>query len=159
MSPTSRLARPAGRLDRGVLVAVAAGGALGSAARYGLAVLWPTAGGFPWATLTTNLVGCALLGALMQAVARRVTAHRLLRPFLGTGVLGGFTTFSTYAVETRQLIASGRPGLALAYVLGTLVGALLAVRLGMWVLGRAPSYRFLHRKGPFLTRRRPGDST
>ncbi|GAB2939149.1 fluoride efflux transporter CrcB [Micromonospora polyrhachis] len=157
MSPAGRPAHPAGRLEQGVLAAVAVGGALGSAARYGLAVLWPNPGGLPWATLTTNLLGCALLGALMQAVTKRVTAHRLLRPFLGTGVLGGFTTFSTYAVETRQLLASGRPGLALAYALGTLVGALFAVRLGMWLSGRVPARARSDRKGPFPTRPRRGE--
>jgi len=157
MSPAGRVAGPMGRLDRGVLASVAVGGALGSAARYGLAVLWPTTTGFPWATLTTNLLGCALLGALMQVVTDRVAPHRLLRPFLGTGVLGGFTTFSTYAVETRQLLASGRPGLALTYALGTLLGALLAVRLGMLLLGRAPSKAKSDKKGSFLTRTRRGD--
>ncbi|MEV1286739.1 fluoride efflux transporter CrcB [Micromonospora sp. NPDC049679] len=120
---------------RGVVVAVAAGGAIGSAARYGLALAWPTpVAGFPWATLLTNVSGCVLLGALMQVIAARIAPHRLVRPFLGTGVLGGFTTFSTYAVESRSLLAAGRPALAAAYVLGTLVGALLAVRLGMLIV-------------------------
>lgn len=129
------------RVGRGVVVAVAAGGAIGSAARYALALAWPTpVAGFPWATLLTNLIGCALLGALMQVIAARIAPHRLLRPFLGTGVLGGFTTFSTYAVESRSLLAAGRPGLAGAYVLGTLAGALAAVRLGMLVV------RWLHRR-------------
>jgi CrcB protein len=129
---------PAGRLPRDVLVAVAVGGALGSAARYGLEAAWPTGpGGFPWATLIINLTGCALLGALMQVIATRIAPHRLVRPFLGTGVLGGFTTFSTYAVETRGLLAAGRPALAAAYALGTLAGALAAVRLGGWAAARA----------------------
>ncbi|GAB3148750.1 hypothetical protein GCM10027290_33930 [Micromonospora sonneratiae] len=128
---------PNGRPERGVLTAVAVGGALGAAARYGLATAWPTTpAGFPWATLVTNLLGCALLGALMQVIGSRRTAHRLARPFLGTGVLGGFTTFSTYAVETRELLAAGRPGLAAGYVLGTLAGALAAVRLGAWLATR-----------------------
>ncbi|SDY18425.1 CrcB protein [Micromonospora pattaloongensis] len=125
------------RLERCVLVVVAAGGALGSAARYGLALAWPAPpASFPWATLLTNLTGCVLIGALMQAIAVRTAPHRLLRPFLGTGVLGGFTTFSTYAVETRALLAAGRPALAAGYVLGTLAGALVAVRLGMLVVRR-----------------------
>jgi CrcB protein len=116
---------------------VAVGGALGSAARYGLAVAWPTPpGGFPWATLVTNLAGCALLGALMQVITTRIAPHRLVRPFLGTGVLGGFTTFSTYAVETQGLLAAGRPALAVAYVLGTLAGALAAVLFGTWAMAR-----------------------
>lgn len=125
------------RIAPGVLPAVAAGGALGAAARYGLALAYPTLpGGFPWATLVTNLLGCLLLGALMQAVTTRAGAHRLLQPFLGTGLLGGFTTFSTYAVETHGLLLAGQAPLAASYVAGTLVGGLVAVRLGTWVAGR-----------------------
>jgi CrcB protein len=120
-----------------VLVAVAVGGALGSAARYGITAAGSTPpGGFPWSVLLVNLTGCALIGALMRIISRRIAAHRLVRPFLGTGVLGGFTTFSTYAVDTRLLLAAGHPGLAAGYVFGTLVGALLAVLLGGWVAGR-----------------------
>ena len=127
--------RAADRLPWDVIAAVAAGGALGSAARYGVSVLWPTAPGtFPWATLVINLTGSALLGVLMQVIATRIAPHRLVRPFLGTGVLGGFTTFSTYAVETRDLFAADRPLLAFGYVLGTLVGALAAARLGGWLV-------------------------
>lgn len=115
-----------------VLAVVAAGGALGALARYGLAVAWPVAaGGFPWATLLTNLAGCLALGAVMELLAALSAPHRLARPFLGTGLLGGFTTFSAYAVETRELLAAGRVGLAAAYVVGTLVGALAAVWGGM----------------------------
>lgn len=114
-----------------LVAAVAAGGALGAAGRYGLALLWPPApAGLPWATLITNLLGSALLGALMQTITLRTAPHRLLRPFLGTGVLGGFTTFSTYAVETTGLLAAGRYGLAIGYVLGTVAGALGAAWLG-----------------------------
>jgi CrcB protein len=119
----------------GTLVVVAAGGALGAVARYGLGVAWPVpAGGFPWVTLVVNLAGCAALGALMELLADLTAPHRLLRPFLGTGVLGGFTTFSTYAVQTRQLLDAGRPGTAAAYVVGTLAGALLAVWCGTIVV-------------------------
>jgi CrcB protein len=107
-----------------VIAAVAAGGALGAAARYGVGLAWP----HPWATLAINVTGCFMIGALVELSP----PHRLARPFLATGVLGGFTTFSTYAVETRTLIATGRPGAAAAYVVGTLIAALVAVRLGMY---------------------------
>lgn len=128
---------PPARVTPGVLLAVATGGALGAAARYCLALAWPTpAGGFPWATLAANLLGCALLGALMQVLTARVAPHRLLRPFLGTGLLGGFTTFSTYAVETQDLLLAGRVPLAAGYVAGTLLGGLLAIHLGLWAAGR-----------------------
>jgi fluoride exporter len=66
---------------------------------------------------------------LVTEVAGR--PHRLLRPFVGVGFLGGFTTFSTYAVQAHQLLTEQRPGTALAYLFGTLVAALLATETGM----------------------------
>ncbi|MEU6440334.1 CrcB family protein [Streptomyces sp. NPDC047046] len=112
-----------------VFAVVAAGGALGAVARYGAAVLWPTARGhFPWTTLLVNVVGCALIGVLMAVVAElRPHTHRLVRPFLGTGVLGGFTTFSTYAMDVRGLLVAGRYVAAGACLLGTMAAAVLAV--------------------------------
>ncbi|MFE6692210.1 fluoride efflux transporter CrcB [Streptomyces sp. NPDC057743] len=113
-----------------VIGAVAVGGALGASARYGAGLLWPSArDAFPWTTLLINVVGCALMGVLMVLITEVWTAHRLLRPFLGTGVLGGFTTFSTYAVDIQRLVGAGRLPLALAYLAGTLLAALAAVAL------------------------------
>ncbi|HEX5598993.1 MAG TPA: fluoride efflux transporter CrcB [Micromonosporaceae bacterium] len=126
------------RITPSVLTAVAVGGAVGSAARYGLTVLWPTPpGAFPWATLAANLLGSALLGALMQLITVRTIPHRLLTPFLGTGVLGGYTTFSAYALEVWELFATGHSAPAVAYLLTTLVGGLAAVRLGAWAVPAA----------------------
>jgi CrcB protein len=117
-----------------VLVVIALGGGIGSVARYGLAELWPTgSGGFPWATFTVNTLGCLLIGVLMVLISEAWAAHRLVRPFLGVGVLGGFTTFSTYTAETRALLQPGTVGLAFAYLAGTLVAALLAVVAGVWL--------------------------
>ncbi|WP_225827468.1 fluoride efflux transporter CrcB [Streptomyces naphthomycinicus] len=122
--------RPEWRSQAPVVAVVAAGGALGAVARYALTLAWPTPpGGFPWATFWTNVVGCAVMGVLMVLVTEVWAAHRLLRPFLGTGVLGGFTTFSTYAVDVRKLVDAGRPGLGLAYLAATLCAALAAVWL------------------------------
>ncbi|MGG2458655.1 fluoride efflux transporter CrcB [Streptomyces sp. RGM 3693] len=113
-----------------VIGAVAVGGAIGATARYGAGLLWPTDGAsFPWTTLLVNVVGCALMGVLMVLITEVWTAHRLLRPFLGTGILGGFTTFSTYTVDIQRLLAAGRLTLALAYLAGTLLAALAAVAL------------------------------
>ncbi|MFK0289375.1 fluoride efflux transporter CrcB [Streptomyces sp. NPDC090442] len=113
-----------------VIGAVAVGGALGASARYGAGLLWPTArDAFPWTTLLVNVAGCALMGVLMVLITEVWSAHRLLRPFLGTGVLGGFTTFSTYAVDIQRLVGAGRLPLALAYLAGTLLAALAAVAL------------------------------
>jgi CrcB protein len=115
-----------------VLGTIAAGGVLGAEARFGLATLWPhRAGQFPWATFITNVSGCLLIGALMVLVTEVFAAHPLLRPFLGVGVLGGFTTFSTYAVDIQQLVAAGAARTGLLYLGGTLVAALAAVYTGM----------------------------
>ena len=111
-----------------LLAAVAVGGAIGASARYGAALLWPTpADAFPWTTLTVNAVGCAVIGAFMVLVTEVWTAHHLVRPFFGTGVLGGFTTFSTYATDVRRLIEDGHPRTALAYLALTLALALAVV--------------------------------
>ncbi|MFD8543004.1 fluoride efflux transporter CrcB [Streptomyces sp. NPDC059649] len=124
--PTRRKGPP---LWQGPVVAVVAlGGGAGAAARYGAALLWPTApGGFPWTTLVVNAVGCAIIGIFMVVITDVWAAHRLVRPFFGTGVLGGFTTFSTYAVDIQRLLAQGRAGAGLGYLALTLVAALAAV--------------------------------
>jgi fluoride exporter len=116
-----------------VVAVVSVGGGLGSIARYGLsrAVTAPS-NGFPLATLITNLVGALLLGLLVVAVTEVWQPHRLVRPALGTGVLGGFTTFSTFAVESRGLSF----GLASAYVAATLVGGLSLAAIGMLAMRR-----------------------
>ncbi|GAA2703712.1 hypothetical protein GCM10010429_09880 [Micromonospora olivasterospora] len=119
-----------------VLGVVAAGGVLGALARAGLQAALPHhPAGFPWATFSVNVTGCLLIGALMALVAAGRT-RPLTRPFLGVGVLGGFTTFSTYVVDARQAVAAGAPGIALAYLVTTLVGALVAVWLGDAAAGR-----------------------
>lgn len=116
-----------------VIAVIAAGGALGSLARYGVNVALPHSGGFPWSTFLENTVGCLLLGMLVVVVTELRSSHRLMRPFLGTGVLGGFTTFSTYAVDS---ITRTSPVLAAAYVILTLVVALGAAWVGIAVARR-----------------------
>ncbi|WP_203454085.1 fluoride efflux transporter CrcB [Jiangella aurantiaca] len=114
-----------------VLAVIGAGGVLGSLARHGAASLQPAAdGGWPWAILVVNVSGCLLIGVLMAVLLDLTAPHRLLRPFLGIGVLGGFTTFSTYAVDTQRLLAEARYAAAVTYVLVTPVLALLAVWFG-----------------------------
>jgi len=123
-----------------VLAAVAAGGVIGALSRYGASVWLPHApGAFPWATFTINVTGCLLIGVLMVLISEVWSAHPLLYPFLGTGVLGGYTTFSAYAVDVRALLGAGHPEVGFAYLGGTLAGALLAVYAGVllarWVTG------------------------
>jgi CrcB protein len=115
-----------------VLGAIALGGVIGAEARYGLALALPHhPGSWPWATLLTNLSGSLLIGVLMAVLARAAHPSQLARPFLGVGILGGFTTFSTYAVDLREQIGHGHPAAAAAYLLVSLVGGVLAVVLGL----------------------------
>lgn len=117
-----------------VLAVIALGGGLGALARYGLAELVPTPPGhFPWSTFSTNVAGCFLIGVLMVLITEVWSAHPLTRPFLGVGFLGGFTTFSTYAIETRGLLQPGIVGVAVGYLAGTAVCAMLAVIAGVWL--------------------------
>lgn len=130
-APPSRTLAPLTGQGR-ALAMVALGGVVGASARYGVGLLLPHAvGTFPLGTLLINVVGGFLIGVLIEAVAGRP----LLRPFAVTGILGGFTTFSTYAVDVEQLLAAGRLALAGAYLVGTLGGALVATWLGL-VLAR-----------------------
>lgn len=137
--PRPGAARGDARREQAPVVAVVAlGGAVGAAARYAVSLTWPVpSGGFPWTTTGVNVAGCALIGVLMAAVTELRAPHRLVRPFLGTGVLGGFTTFSTYAVDLQQLFEAGRGATALAYLAATPVAALLAVWCAVTVSRRA----------------------
>lgn len=113
-----------------VVAAVSAGGVLGALARYAVSVGLPHAdGAFPWSTVVINVTGCLLIGVLMVFVQESRSPHRLVRPFLGVGILGGYTTYSTFAVDAERLLAAHRPGLALAYVALTMVACALAVWL------------------------------
>ena len=116
-----------GRLPAPDLVlGVAVGGAAGAVTRWWLTTTFPDhADGFPWTTFAVNVTGCLLLAALPALSA--VRRHRVLPPLLGTGVLGGYTTLSTYAEQSRALLASGHGATAAAYVVGTLAACLLAV--------------------------------
>lgn len=119
-----------------VLLVIAAGGAIGSLARWGLGeALDAGAGDFPWATFVENVSGAFALGVVMVLAVDVWPPTRYVRPFLGVGVLGGYTTFSTYMLDTRDLVAADRVPLAATYLFGTLGLGLLAVWLGI-VLAR-----------------------
>jgi CrcB protein len=114
-----------------ILAVIAVGGALGSLGRWALTLLLPhPAGTFPWATFTANVTGCLLLGVLMVFVLEVWPSSRYVRPLLGVGVLGGYTTFSSYMLDARALLVAGRTTLAGEYVFGSLVAGLLAVWIG-----------------------------
>lgn len=121
---------------------VAIGGALGSVARYGLGTLlmnhasvqWGTR--FPVGTLAINLLGCLLIGVVAGLADKLGVLASPLRLFLVTGVLGGFTTFSSFGLETMLLLKAGEIGLALAYVLASVLLGVALVALGWWLVGR-----------------------
>jgi CrcB protein len=113
---------------------VALGGAGGSLARHGVELLLGTSDGLPVGTLTVNLVGAFALGALLEGLVTRGSDaghRRAARLLVGTGFLGGFTTFSALAVEADGLLRDGRIGLALGYVLTTVVVGLVASLAGI----------------------------
>jgi fluoride exporter len=120
-----------------VLAVIAVGGAAGAVGRYGIGLAWPTPpGGFPAATLTINITGCAAIGVLLVLISEVWAAHRLVRPCLGTGVLGGYTTFSTYAVDTERLISGDAARTGLLYLVVTPIAALAAVWLAVVITRR-----------------------
>ncbi len=110
---------------------VALGGALGSAARYmvNVVALRAFGTGFPVATMTVNVAGSFLMGALVVVLAQ--WGGTRMAPFLMTGVLGGFTTFSAYSLDAVTLWDRGQTSLAATYVMGSVVLSLTALVLGM----------------------------
>jgi CrcB protein len=130
----------------GTLCAVALGGALGTLARYALECGLPTASGhFPTATLVINLSGSFLIGLLLPFAL--VSPHSLLRPFLVTGILGGWTTYSALATDAVSLIKSGHALLAVGDLGTTLVAGLALVTLGFFVSPSHSLVRYRRSRG------------
>ncbi len=114
-----------------LVLAVAAGGAVGTLARHALTLALDPMASLPWGTLAANLLGSFLLGVVVAVVVSPVW-----RAAVGTGVLGGFTTYSAFAVQTSAL-ATDRPAMALGYALATVVGGWALALLGITVGRRA----------------------
>jgi len=121
-----------------LMVAVAAGGAVGAVARYMVTSAVPRllGHGFPWGTLVVNVVGSLLMGLLIDILARRWSAPVEARVFLVTGCLGAFTTFSTFSLDVVTLYERGALLPAALYVVGSVVAGVAALFAGLW-LGRA----------------------
>lgn len=117
----------------GTLAQVALGGAIGASARYltNVAVIRGIGPGFPWSTLIVNVLGSFLMGVLVVWLAERGAMR--LAPFLMTGILGGFTTFSAFSLDAVALWERGAAGQALAYVAGSVMLSLGALVAGMAV--------------------------
>lgn len=125
------------RADADLLLVIAAGGALGALARWALITAWPhRPETFAWSTWTINVLGSFLLGVLTVLVARRWGSRRYVRPFLGVGVLGGFTTFSTYLLDARGTAFAPAPLIAVGYLVGSVVVGLLAAWGGLTITRR-----------------------
>ncbi|KQQ06380.1 CrcB [Rathayibacter sp. Leaf185] len=126
-------------LRPGAILVVAAGGVVGTAGRYGVALLLPPLGDLPVATIAVNLSGAFLLGLLLESLARRGPddgGWRMVRLLLGTGVLGGFTTYSTFSLDTVGLLEDGRFAESALYAAVTLVIGTAAAVLGIAVAAR-----------------------
>lgn len=120
-----------------VLAVIAVGGALGTLARYGVTRAIPVAAGtFPWATFLENLSGAFVIGAFLTFVLERYPPTRYLRSFFAIGVLGGFTTFSTMAVEAVTLVKDGHAPLGIGYLGSSIAAGLVICYLGV-VLARS----------------------
>ena len=115
------------------LLSVAAGGAIGASARYLLGVSMARFLGFnfPWGTLTANILGCFLMGVLIELMALRWTVHQDLRAFLALGVLGGFTTFSSFSADFANLLARNDYVNAGLYLAASVCLAIAAFFAGM----------------------------
>ncbi len=116
-------------------ILVMLGGAVGSAARYlvGRLTLGWLGPNYPWATLTVNLLGGFLMGALVGTLARTGGSEHT-RLLVGVGVLGGFTTFSSFSLETVNMIEHGDWGMALTYALISVIGSVLALFAGLYLI-------------------------
>lgn len=122
-----------------MLALVAVGGTAGTAAREALALTVPMIGGLPVAILLINVSGAFVLGVLLEALARRgpdTGGRRLLRLAVGTGFCGGFTTYSTLAVGTAELLRAEATGLGVAYAIGSVLLGAVASWVGIVVGAR-----------------------
>jgi CrcB protein len=111
------------------------GGAIGAGARYLIGKAFMHAGfiDFPWATLSINVSGSFLMGVLIELLALRYNTSSELRTFLTTGILGGYTTFSTFSLEFATLYERGDLTAAFGYVIASVLFGLFAVFAGLWI--------------------------
>jgi fluoride exporter len=122
------------------LLLVAAGGAIGAGLRHvvnfiALRLVGPS---FPWGTMAINIVGSFAMGLFIATLARRYGGSNELRLFVATGILGGFTTFSAFSLDFATLWERGATLPAFGYALASLIGAIIALFLGLWLARSLP---------------------
>jgi len=123
--------RADGGPDAALIATIAAGGALGSLGRWLVGLVLPHGdGGMPWATLVVNVSGAFAMGLLVSYLVDRPGSHRLARPFVGVGLLGGWTTFSALAVDVVGLYEGDHLALMVGYLAATFLLGTLAVGAG-----------------------------
>ncbi len=134
-----RRVHPSGRpSDLRIAAVVAAGGVLGSLARWAIVIAIPWhPPSLPTATLVVNLLGCLLIGVLLTWWTEGIPPAWWVRPFAAVGIVGGFTTFSTVGVEGGRRVDAGALGMAVTYTLGSVILGLLLVHIGSYGARRA----------------------
>lgn len=133
---------PARRPSATVVLAVGIGGALGTLARYQIGLAWTTpARGFPWATLAINISGALVLAIVATLVVERWPPTRHVRPLVGIGICGAYTTWATFMTETALLLRHGSTAVAVVYVLVTLGTGLMTTVGGIWLARLWPKER------------------
>jgi fluoride exporter len=126
------------RVDRRELAAIFAGGVIGALARLGLVEALPsTPGEWPWATFVANVAGALALGYFTTRLQERLPLSAYRRPFLGTGLCGALTTFSTLQLELLQMLDHGHSGLAAGYAVASVAAGLVAIALTTNLVRRA----------------------
>jgi fluoride exporter len=120
----------------GMIFSIAAGGALGALGRYFLSnqIMALAGAAFPWAILLVNVAGCFAMGVIAELAALNWNLSPAMKAFLATGILGGFTTFSAFALDTAVLTERGELGNAMLYVAGSVGGSIAALFLGLFLV-------------------------
>ncbi|HXC56275.1 MAG TPA: fluoride efflux transporter CrcB [Rhizomicrobium sp.] len=123
-------------MQLGILLAVALGGALGSLLRYAVATVIqsPASSGYPWGIFIVNITGGFLMGVIVELSALKLQITPEVRAFLTVGILGGYTTFSTFSLDSVLLIQRGAYASAAAYIVGSTVLSIGALFAGLWLV-------------------------
>ena len=133
------LLHPRTRMRVRLLLAIFAGGAVGALLRAGLEEEFPSSGhGWPWATFVVNVAGAALLAYFATRLQERLPPSTYPRPFLGTGVCGALTTFSTLQIEVIKLVRNDHALLAVGYLAASVIAGLLVVQVATALVRRVP---------------------